>query len=481
MKCPKCGNEIKDGYLYCDVCGEEIRIVPDFDAVSDENLNIHITDVIDTQDVKDSIKGTRTKEVVKEIASEATKEIDNKTVKKKGKSDNAFLIKALVFAGAICAVILVVFFIINRKLSYYYSVDGQYELAFSQYEDKDYDASVKTLKHALTIDPKDERIRILLADNYFMLSKFDESNAVLYELLGDYPSDPAVYERIINNYKSTGNVLEISKLLNNISDEQIKDEYKEYLVNDVTFSVKSGNYDEEKELVLSSDMGSNIYYTDDGSIPDANSKQYTNPIELPAGEYTISAVAINSSGIKSSVTSESYVIDYFVPDAPVINIKDGTYNTPKVIDVDFADYDTCYYTIDGDDPGMEDEVYYGPIAMYIGKHEYKFCVISAKGVKSEVAKVTISLELVNLVGMDVAKNNLINYKAAKGVTGFTYKCEQACVSDNITYYIINEYSNDAEGKNIKTGNCYAVDCMTGATFRAILNKQTGEYSLTALL
>ena len=35
MKCPKCGNEIEDGKLYCGVCGEEIRIVPDFDATAD--------------------------------------------------------------------------------------------------------------------------------------------------------------------------------------------------------------------------------------------------------------------------------------------------------------------------------------------------------------------------------------------------------------------------------------------------------------
>ena len=40
MTCPKCGNEIKEGHLYCDVCGEEIRIVPDFDETVDDPLRL---------------------------------------------------------------------------------------------------------------------------------------------------------------------------------------------------------------------------------------------------------------------------------------------------------------------------------------------------------------------------------------------------------------------------------------------------------
>ena len=33
MKCPLCNAEIKEGSLYCEVCGEDIHIVPDFDPV----------------------------------------------------------------------------------------------------------------------------------------------------------------------------------------------------------------------------------------------------------------------------------------------------------------------------------------------------------------------------------------------------------------------------------------------------------------
>ena len=31
MKCPNCGQEIQADHLYCEKCGMEIRIVPDFE------------------------------------------------------------------------------------------------------------------------------------------------------------------------------------------------------------------------------------------------------------------------------------------------------------------------------------------------------------------------------------------------------------------------------------------------------------------
>lgn len=31
MKCPNCGREMAEGTLYCEYCGEDIHIVPDFE------------------------------------------------------------------------------------------------------------------------------------------------------------------------------------------------------------------------------------------------------------------------------------------------------------------------------------------------------------------------------------------------------------------------------------------------------------------
>ncbi len=39
MDCPKCGNEIPEGKLYCPTCGYAVQIVPDYDADLEENLS----------------------------------------------------------------------------------------------------------------------------------------------------------------------------------------------------------------------------------------------------------------------------------------------------------------------------------------------------------------------------------------------------------------------------------------------------------
>ena len=41
MKCSVCGAEIKEGALYCDACGAEVRIVPDYSPL-DEVLTAHV-------------------------------------------------------------------------------------------------------------------------------------------------------------------------------------------------------------------------------------------------------------------------------------------------------------------------------------------------------------------------------------------------------------------------------------------------------
>lgn len=510
MKCPKCGNEIKEDHLYCDVCGEEIRIVPDFDATVDDNINISLTGVIDTAGVIEGLSKVATKELNKEFDKEATKEISvkkspqitdtldvldiNQIDEKKpddGSDDESTgikkparinIIKALVFAGAICVVVAILGLKINNRVNEYYSVDYQYEKAFEQFEEEEYEESIKTLKRISTIAPDDERIKLLIADNYHMMEKYDEANAVLYELLEKYPDDPNISVAIVKNYEAIKDYQSINKFLLEIDDDGLSEEYNKYFADDVSFSVEEGAYDEIIYLELASNTGSNIYYTVDGEAADTNSTRYSDPIELDAGEHVINAIAVNEFGIKSNNVVKNYVVDFYIPDAPTVSVKSGTYNVPVLIDVNLADYDLCYYTVDGEDPTKDDNLYQGPFAMYIGKHNYKFAVISNKGVSSDVVSLDVSLDLITLVGMDTAKANLTNWMTTSGknTSDISIACEQAYVYNNQTYYIINEYRN-SEGGRIETGNHYAVDVLTGLTFRAILNKSTGEYTFEALI
>ena len=38
MNCPNCGHEMLRGHLYCEKCGMEIRIVPDFEPEIENSI-----------------------------------------------------------------------------------------------------------------------------------------------------------------------------------------------------------------------------------------------------------------------------------------------------------------------------------------------------------------------------------------------------------------------------------------------------------
>ena len=50
MKCPKCGNEMGEGNMYCEVCGEEIHIVPDFEPEIENSISDVLNDLADQID-----------------------------------------------------------------------------------------------------------------------------------------------------------------------------------------------------------------------------------------------------------------------------------------------------------------------------------------------------------------------------------------------------------------------------------------------
>ena len=45
MQCPKCGEKLNKGRLYCENCGEEIRIVPDFEPEIESRIDIAMSEV----------------------------------------------------------------------------------------------------------------------------------------------------------------------------------------------------------------------------------------------------------------------------------------------------------------------------------------------------------------------------------------------------------------------------------------------------
>ena len=54
MKCPNCGNELKEGHLICEICGYEIQIVPDFEPEIENSITETLSTLAAMQDGEDT-------------------------------------------------------------------------------------------------------------------------------------------------------------------------------------------------------------------------------------------------------------------------------------------------------------------------------------------------------------------------------------------------------------------------------------------
>ncbi len=85
------------------------------------------------------------------------------------------------------------------------------------------------------------------------------------------------------------------------------------------FSLQGGQYQgEQKVAITSASPDATIYYTTDGTVPTAKSKQYYNPVEITKST-PLRAVAIQDGAITSQVTSATYLINEEIK-LPIISI-----------------------------------------------------------------------------------------------------------------------------------------------------------------
>ena len=71
-------------------------------------------------------------------------------------------------------------------------------------------------------------------------------------------------------------------------------------------SPSTGQYDTDTKISIVVPDGYTAYYTTDGSTPDEDSEEYTDPISMPEGTTIFKAVLVNGKGRLSGVTTRNY-------------------------------------------------------------------------------------------------------------------------------------------------------------------------------
>lgn len=470
-----------EGNMYCEKCGEEIHIVPDFEP----EIENSISDVL--SNVAEEIEPTP---VSQDTIGNITIDLsgDTKDISRQAMDDGILVSKKLLISvfGILVSIIIVLISVIVVYVSHDNSSGYQMDKADELYEAGKYSDAIDYYEKAYRLNSDDYWPLYKLADCYYALGDKDSAIDSYETIIIKDNTEEEAWMEVINLLDEDKNYKEINSLLTNYATEKINAEFIEYIAKTPGFSLEDGKYDEVVELKLIPSVEGSIYYTLDGSEPGSDCLLYTEPIVLRNGHYIINAMFVNEYGVCSDVVSHIYDVETDAPSIPVVSLDEGNYNVPQLINIIVPEGSDVYYTTDGSAPGQTSAIYTEPIAIPVGESLYRFVAISKSGNKSEEVTRHYNLEVQVTVSEEEALNiinrrqfelgRVIDESGTVDEKGkYMYSVSEMRYIHNRTMYFISEYYQEGTIRMV-TGNVFAVDVYDGTTYQAVLEKDN-TYSL----
>jgi len=477
---------MKEEHLYCERCGAEIRIVPDFEP-----------------EIQNSIE-----ETLSTVAWEINPDLsENSSDLKKKPKEEDFLKEGNVFRGitsrkrilitTLASVLMTLIIILLAGLIYQnYSTAYQINQAEELINKEQFERALSYLVKAEKLQPEDTGIPYMQAQCYYELGEADRAAEILENVVFKRSMDEErkiqYFDFIITILAGQQNYERINELLMESGDTAVQTHFQHYMAMKPEFGYSTGNYEKVISLKIIANTTGTIYYTTDGSEPQEHSLVYTAPIQLEPGEHRIKAVFVNDYGIRSETVENYYLIDVAIPEKPEVTPSSGDYQLPTLIEVITAEEGNIYYTTDGSEPDENSLLYTEPIDMPLGRTNYRFAVISEEGVMSEVVYRSYDFELQTQVtvkaAIDRVKKALMDQHILKDMQGNSFEIEGRYVYEYETlveipnlgyYYKLSESIVDSAGKRTQTGRLYAVEVYSGTPNRLVYD-ENGQMGIIPL-
>lgn len=399
MKCRYCGHEIPDGVLYCENCGKEVRIVPDYNPLDDilaqeivGSINGEPTglDLSDTERLRRTASQRRT--TGRTMRGAGTMTEDREARRRQAQRRKAQLRKKRRILLAVMFLILAAL-IGGIVLIYKNSYNGIVSAGNKALERQEYSEASSAFQRAIGKNKERPEAYTGLSRVYLAQNDPDAAESVFLDAIEEQAGNSDLYGACIDFYIDTKQQMEIPGLLDEATD-QVREALSEYIIDVPEFSLDAKEtYEEVQQLTLTAGKGLTIYYTVDGSDPDTGSTKYTEPIQLDEGETTVTAIAVNKNGIPSMSEAKEYVIELPIEDAPAVSPSTGQYEAATSIEVKVPDGYEAYYTTDGSDPTTASAKYTGPVNMPEGETLFKAVLVSGDGRLSGITTRNYVLEL----------------------------------------------------------------------------------------
>ncbi len=411
MRCRYCGYEIPDGILYCEKCGGEVRIVPDYNPL-DDMLAAHVKEALNntgrngrqnegrrrvntgrtaamgsdgrtaamrSRDGRTAAmradgrtaamrSGTRrgNTAMMQEEAARRKQAERRKALKKKRRNVllTLFLILAAV-AGGVAAL-------------YFTSYAGIVYLGNRALGAGEYMKATDYFQKAISRDKTKADAYEGLSKVYIAQNDLSEAESLFLGALDKQPENAELYRAAFEFYLNTKQPMGIPSLLSS-ADSKILEELPEYVVSEPEFSLDDKTvFDDVQQLTITSPDGV-IRYTVDGSLPDTDSTEFKEPLQLSEGTNMIKAIAVNKNGVPSQTVEKQFVIELPIEDAPAVSPSTGQYDFAQSIEVKVPDEYEAFYTMDGTDPTTASDKYTGPIEMPKGETLFKAILVTKSG------------------------------------------------------------------------------------------------------
>lgn len=386
MKCTKCGADLKEGCLYCSVCGHEVQMVSGYSVLEDEYLRSILTETNSAQ------TSNRTNDN-SSAASDAAKTAKEPLQKKKVNNKIPIIIVSCLLLILVIAGISVKVYVDYKNSNSY---DYQMEMAAQELADLNLENAISYYENALVIRPQDLTARLAMADIYMQEKDYDSAMVLLMEVINLDASNKDAYARLINIYAVREEYEKLKELAKDVTDAEILMLFDNYLVAAPVVYPDAGAYDSYITVTLLSIDEVDIYYTMDGTDPSAeNGKLYSGKgIELDSsGNYQIKAVCCDEHGILSDIVERNYKVTAKPPAYPEVFPDGGTFTELSYVTIEAQEDCTVYYTWDGTDPIYTSSVYLEPIEIPEGNNVLSIVVVDNRsGLRSEIYRANFIYE-----------------------------------------------------------------------------------------